>query len=194
VDGSGDSKPGKVWVRQACSKKATLEEYGYIRAWNDDSRGAYRLIAPATFSPDLDFTLQVVTGRKPFEHTNPDAAVIQKVLSGIRPEKPSVGFSEDLWAMLAKTWLEEFEASDSPSARPNIADILELLQEEVDNWSQTSRPMDLPSAIERGPSGTSAASPEIPRDLPDIAGASSTDSYGFPDQLVGHTGLFPTRV
>ena len=115
-------------------------------------------------------------------------------MSGIRPDKPSVGFSDALWAMLAKTWLEEFEASDSPSARPNIADILELLQEEADNWSQTSRPVALPSAIERGPSGMSAASPELPCDLPDIAGTSSNDSYGFPDQLVGRTGLFLSRV
>ena len=105
-----------------------------------------------------------------------------------------MGFSDALWAMLAKTWLEEFEATDSRSARPNITDVLELLQEEVDNWSLRSRPLALPSAIERGPSGMSVTPPELPYALPDILGASSTDSYGFPDQLLGRIGLFLSRV
>ena len=150
------------------------------------------LLLPLSQSPDS--TLQVITGRRPFEYTNPDGAVIQKVLGGVRPDRPSVGFSDALWAMLAKTWLEEFEAPGSPPARPNIADILELLQEEVDNWSQTSRPLALLSAIERGPSGMSVAPPELPCDPPDIAGTSSTGSYGFPNQLVGRIGLFLSRV
>ena len=96
--------------------------------------------------------------------------------------------------MLAKTWLEEFEASDSPSARPNITEILLLLQDEADSWSQTSMPVAVLSAIERESSGTSAASPELPCDLPDTAGASSTDSYEFPDAFVGRTGSFLSRV
>ena len=89
-------------------------------------------------SPDIDFPLQVATGRKPFDHINADAIVIQKVLGGTRPDRPTAGFSDALWALLIQTWSEVFESSESQSLRPDITDIIEQLQEEVRTWSPTS--------------------------------------------------------
>ena len=92
--------------------------------------------------------------------------------------------------MLAQTWLEEFESSDSQPARPNTADVLELLQVEAENWNWTGWPPDSPSSVEREPSCTFSLSRTYFCNLPDIAAASSADSHGFPNQLVGRTGLF----
>ena len=78
-----------------------------------------------------------MTGRRPFDHVERDAAVIQKVLTGNRPDRPTVGFSEPLWALLNKTWLEERESS--PPVRPDIANILRLLEYEAQTWSPTGR-------------------------------------------------------
>ena len=81
----------------------------------------------------------MVTGRKPFEHASPDAAVIQRVLGGIRPDRPAMGFSDELWALLGQTWLEVSESSDSQAIRPEIAEIIKQLQGEVGNWSPADR-------------------------------------------------------
>ena len=80
-----------------------------------------------------------MTGRKPFEHASPDAAVIQKVLGGTRPDRPAIGFSDALWALLGQTWLEVSESSDSEPVRPDIADIIKQLRGEVGNWSPADR-------------------------------------------------------
>lgn len=72
-------------------------------------------------------------------HTNPDNTVVQKVLSGIRPDRPSVGFSDALWTLLTQTWQEEFESSDPQSTRPNVTNILERLQDEEKNWSPANK-------------------------------------------------------
>ncbi|KAF9781132.1 kinase-like domain-containing protein [Thelephora terrestris] len=112
---------------------------------------------------------EVVSGRRPFEHTNLDVEVIQKVLSGARPEKPSVGFSDALWTLLTHTWVEVFETADlASSVRPDITEVLGLLQDEAEDWSRTRGPLDFPSPTEQTPSA-----------------ADSTDSLGFADQLVG---------
>lgn len=96
---------------------------------------------------------QVITGRRPFECTKKDDVVVKKVLTGTRPDKPTTGFSDSLWTLLAKAWLEEFESYDSPSARPDIANILEVLQGEERNWSPTSGQLTSPIQIDRKPSG-----------------------------------------
>ena len=95
---------------------------------------------------------QVITGRRPFEHTNPDAAVIQKVLNKHRPERPPVGFSESLWKLLIQMWLEEYESL--PPTRPNITVILEQLQDEAENWNPKNRLLAPPIPMERKTSGT----------------------------------------
>ena len=82
-------------------------------------------------------------------HASPDAAVIQKVLSGIRPDRPAMGFSDALWALLGQTWLEVSESSDLQAVRPDIADTIKQLQDEVGTWSPTSTP--LPQTIPTGP-------------------------------------------
>ena len=105
--------------------------------------------------------MQVVTGRRPFEHTNPDAAVIQKVLSKIRPDRPTVGFSDALWAVLTQTWVEEFEPSESQSARPNIVDILEQLQDGAETWSPMNRLLSPPAQMERKTSCMSSVPYEL---------------------------------
>ena len=76
-----------------------------------------------------------MAGRKPFKHVDRDADVIQKVLSGIRPDRPAMGFSDALWALLDQTWLEVSESSDSQPVRPNIANIIKQLQGEIETWS-----------------------------------------------------------
>ena len=89
----------------------------------------------------------MVTGRRPFERTNQEATVVQKVLSGNRPERPTVGFSDPLWALLAQMWLEEYESP--PPARPNIVGILKQLQDEAGAWDPTSRPLALQTPMEQ---------------------------------------------
>ena len=89
----------------------------------------------------------MVTGRKPFERTNQDATVVQKILSGNQPEGPTVGFSDPLWSLLVQMWLEEYESS--PPARPNIVGILEQLQDEAGAWDPTSRPLALQTPMEQ---------------------------------------------
>ena len=100
----------------------------------------------------------MITGRKPFEHTNPDAAVIQKVLSGIRPERPSVGFSDALWALLIQSWREQLESSDPPAERPEIINILKQLQDEERYWDPDNRLLAPPTPIKQQPSGESSIS------------------------------------
>lgn len=45
MDGSGNPRPRKIWVRPACSEEIAVEEHGYIFPWNDDPRSTYKLIA-----------------------------------------------------------------------------------------------------------------------------------------------------
>ena len=113
-----------------------------------------------------------MTGRKPFEDTTDDATVVKKVLGGVRPDRPTEGFSEALWTLLTQTWLEEFESSDSPSARPNTTYILERLRVEEMNWNPTSRQLAPPIPAEREANGTFSAVPD-------------SLMYGLPDDRSG---------
>ena len=129
-----------------------------------------------------------MTGRRPFEHTHQEPGVIQKVLAGSRPEKPTVGFSDPLWTLLNETWLEEHESSSS--VRPDITTILEQLQDEAKTWSPTNRVPAPPIPMERKTSGMPPSEPGYVS-YPKITVASSVDPYKFPYQLVQHTGVFP---
>ena len=115
---------------------------------------------PLFLSHNLILPLQVVTGRRPFEHTNPEPAVIREVLSGNRPDRPTVGFSDPLWVLLTKTWLEEHEST--PPTRPSITEILRQLQDDVNTWSPTSRRPASPAPIERQASCMSSTSAQPP--------------------------------
>ena len=90
-----------------------------------------------------------MTGRKPFEHAWLDAVVIPKVLSGIRPDRPAMGFSDGLWALLCQTWLEVFESSGSQTVRPDIVDIIKQLQDDVGSWSPADRVLSPTIQMER---------------------------------------------
>ena len=101
-----------------------------------------------------------MTGCQPFEHTDLEVAVIRKVLSGTRPDRPTVGFSDPLWALLSETWLEEYESL--PPTRPDITAILEQLHDEAETWSPTGRLL-APLPMERKASCMSSVPPELTR-------------------------------
>ena len=68
-----------------------------------------------------------------------------------------MGFSDALWMLLSRMWLEEYNSTDSTSARPNTTGILEQLQDEAEKWSPISRLLEPPAPIERQVSGMSSA-------------------------------------
>ena len=46
MDGSGDPRPGKIWVHQTCPEEVAVEEHGRVCPWDDDLRGTHKLITP----------------------------------------------------------------------------------------------------------------------------------------------------
>ena len=83
-------------------------------------------------------TFQVITGRHPFSDITADAAVVSKVLTGVRPNRPHSGFTDPLWELLTATWL--VERGSQPQKRPQTSTILGLLGEEVENWGKSIVP------------------------------------------------------
>jgi hypothetical protein len=59
-------------------------------------------------------------------------AVAYKVLQGARPDRPSSGFSDELWGLLVSTWAQE--QATQPSTRAPISAILDQLRRDVHNW------------------------------------------------------------
>ena len=105
---------------------------------------------------DLNSPPQVITGRRPFEHINKDDVVVKNVLSGIRPDRPAVGFSDALWGLLTSTWMEDsFKSADFPSARPNTTSILDQLRNEEKSWGPAGGQPTSQMRIEREASGIS---------------------------------------
>ena len=78
---------------------------------------------------------QVLTGRPPFGRA-PDPSVVKKVIDGVRPDRPSTGFTDGLWNLLQLSWSEEYEGRESK--RPPIGLILEQLQKDS-SWFYTAR-------------------------------------------------------
>jgi len=76
-------------------------------------------------------TYEVLTGRCPFHHLVPYAAVVA-VQRGERPRKPvnakSLGFSDRLWRLVVQCW------DESPSVRPTAKDLLRCLQDISPTW------------------------------------------------------------
>jgi hypothetical protein len=62
---------------------------------------------------------------------------MQKILGGSRPDRPTTGFSNPLWALLTQMWLEEYESS--PPTRPNITVVLKQLEDEAKTWNPIVR-------------------------------------------------------
>jgi len=55
--------------------------------------------------------------------------------SRVQPKRPTVGFSDALWALMIQMWQEEFESFDSPSVRPAITGIIERLRGAEEGWT-----------------------------------------------------------
>lgn len=68
-----------------------------------------------------------------------------KVIEGDRPSRPSSGFSDQLWELLASTWRTEY--GSRPSGRPPTSIILDQLNEDVCDWGGSIIP---PALVERG--------------------------------------------
>jgi hypothetical protein len=101
-----------------------------------------------------------------------------------------VGFSDPLWTLLIQTWLEEHESSSS--TRPNIAVILEQLQDEARAWSPTSRLFAPPILMERKASCVFCSlRTRLCVTHPKTTATSSIEPSGFSDQLMGLSGVFP---
>ena len=138
----------------------------------------------------------MVTSRNPFEHTKGDDLVVRKVLNGDRPDRPPVGFSDALWALLTQSWVEVPESSDPQSARPSIANVLERLQDEEKSWSSAGeRPLP-PVPVEREASRMSLIAPRPTHTWLTWSSVTSTSSVGvsgFLERLAKNTGLFLRR-
>lgn len=207
VDRSSSYKAGGT-VRWMAPEILDPERYGYVnraqRKLPSKGTDIYALgmtilevHEPSSFVlPKVNSSPQVITGQIPFEHTNKDDVVAKKVLSGTRPDRPFEGFSDALWKLLTRTWLEEFECNGLASVRPNTTNILEQLQDEEKGWSPTSVPF--PSSIQMERKASGMTSVLLPQDLlkcvaHTITAASSLESSGFLGQLVDDMGLFPSQ-
>jgi len=71
--------------------------------------------------------LELFTGAPPFPELPSSPQVIVKVLQGRRPSKPRPSLfplsalSVDMWSLISACWVE------TPTARPKIADIIEIM-------------------------------------------------------------------
>ena len=69
--------------------------------------------------------LEVLSGQVPFTEDPSDFTAMQKILDGVRPERPQgiegVCFTDELWVMLQRCWLSR------PAHRPTAEGILECL-------------------------------------------------------------------
>ena len=70
-----------------------------------------------------------------------------KVLQGERPDRPTSGFSDQLWGLLVTTWLEE--KATQPSKRPPTSAILDRLKEDVSSWGKPSIQLMVPTQSRR---------------------------------------------
>lgn len=65
--------------------------------------------------------------------------MIFKVVQGDRPDRPSPGFSDTLWDLLAKTW----DTEDGPGSqrRPSTSFVRDRLQEDRNEWGKLIVPL-----------------------------------------------------
>ena len=75
---------------------------------------------------------QVLCGHHPYVETQSDILVVNAIMEGVRPRKPEeaacLGFSDDLWKIVEKSWLEDH------NARPSVEDILSCLNDAAVVW------------------------------------------------------------
>ena len=76
--------------------------------------------------------LQVLCGYHPYVEIQSDLLVVNAIMEGVRPEEPeemaNLGFSNELWEIVKRCWLEDH------SARPGVQDILSCLNDAAALW------------------------------------------------------------
>ena len=62
-----------------------------------------------------------------------------KVLSGDRPNRPVLEFSDALWGLLVSTWVEE----DGPESKrwPSATTVLDQLKKDAGHWGKSIIPL-----------------------------------------------------
>ena len=75
---------------------------------------------------------------RPYVEIESDILVIPAIVNGVRPKKPEggehLGFTERLWRILEKCWLEDY------GARPSVEDILPHLNDAALRWDIAMTP------------------------------------------------------
>ena len=88
-------------------------------------------------------------GCHPFDGIARDVTVMYKVLKGERPDRPpDDGLSDQLWELLAATWL--VEQASQPSKRPSTSIIRDRLTEDVRHQENWENPVAPPVPVRRG--------------------------------------------
>ena len=82
-----------------------------------------------------------------------DILVIDAIVVGARPEKPEraaqLGFTNDLWKILERCWLE------NRSARPSVEEILPYLNDATSHWYYMKTVISNPPTVLAGTPGPS---------------------------------------
>lgn len=65
--------------------------------------------------------------------------VIVKVVDGVRPKRPPLGFSDTLWELLTASWVKE--RARKRRRRPSVSTVLDRLKESVDKWEKSIVPL-----------------------------------------------------
>jgi len=65
--------------------------------------------------------------------------VIFKVIEGGRPDRPPFGFSDKLWKLLMKMWVEQ--RVKGTRRRPSASTVLDGLKQDVDRWEKSIMPL-----------------------------------------------------
>jgi len=71
-------------------------------------------------------------GHHPFIEIQSDIVAVNEIMEGVRPKKPEeakrLGFSDELWGSVERSWLED------RNARPGVEDIISCLTDAVASW------------------------------------------------------------
>jgi len=60
-------------------------------------------------------------------------------MKGDRPNRPPSGFSDTLWKLLIKTWVEQ--CVKGRRRRPTASTVLDRLKQDVDHWEKSIIPL-----------------------------------------------------
>jgi len=73
-----------------------------------------------------------------------------KVMDGVRPDRPPLGFSDTLWDLLVETWVVQH--AQEPEGRPPASTVLNRLKGFVDDWGNTILPL-VPESLQEDEDG-----------------------------------------